>query len=103
VVARGKRDLDISADYVENDIREMDEVSGRALSGQSDSLGKPSDKDADEFPQDEKDHGSDNKKVDRGQRPSLSMDTPTVMRLRKPNEQKLNVRGEMSHDASWYA
>ncbi|CAG7558189.1 unnamed protein product [Fusarium equiseti] len=68
----------------------VSEFAGRALSRQSDSLGKPSDKDADEFPQDEKDHGSDNKKVDHGQRPSLSMDAPTVMRLRKSDEQKLN-------------
>lgn len=81
----------------------VSEFAGRALSGQSESLKNPSDKDADKCPKDEKDHGSDNKKVDRGQRPSLSMDTPTVMQLRESNEQKLNQRGGMSHDASWYA
>lgn len=31
-LARGQRNLDISADYVENDIREMDEVASRIQS-----------------------------------------------------------------------
>ncbi|RFN47991.1 1-alkyl-2-acetylglycerophosphocholine esterase [Fusarium flagelliforme] len=79
------------------------EFARRGLSGHSDSLKEPSGKDADERPKDERDHGSDNKKLDRGQRLSLSTDTPTVMRLRKSHEQKLNMSGGTSHDASWYA
>ena len=34
-LARGKRNLDISAEYVENDIREMDEVASRIQSAVS--------------------------------------------------------------------
>ncbi|RBR25654.1 uncharacterized protein FIESC28_01617 [Fusarium coffeatum] len=182
-LARGKRNADISADYVENDIREIDEVAStdfsdteqgphdfylfhtslltfvipfffvrvgcgflpetpswvfaviflvalevsiiiylgawfvtnpsvrhfvsefvhRALSGQSDFLKQPSNSDGEERPKDEKDHGSDNKKADRDQRLSLSMDTATIMRSRKSRERKFNMRGGMSHDASWYA
>ena len=75
----------------------------RALSGQSNFLKEPSNSDGEERLKDEKDHGSDNKKADRDQRLNLSMDTATGMRSRKPREQKLDMRGGMSHDASWYA
>jgi len=70
----------------------VSEFVGRALSGQSDILKEPSDTDIEERPMDGKDHGSDNKKEDHGQRLSLDTDTPTVMRLSKPHEQKLDIR-----------
>ncbi|KAJ4127978.1 hypothetical protein NW768_008261 [Fusarium equiseti] len=81
----------------------VSEFVGRVVSGHSDSLKESPVKDADERPKNEKDHGSNNWKVDHDQRLRLSMDTPTIMRARKSHEQRLSMRGGMSHDASWYA